>query len=182
MRADRLLKMMLLLQKNKQMRAEDLAQTLEVSLSTIYRDIDALSVAGIPVYTQPGTNGGIFMDEGFRTSLTDLSQNQILALFVANNAHALTDIGLADTAEVALLKLFNTLPTSDQDEVRRTQQRLYIDASNWLGVRDISAILEIIQQAIWADQRLQFMYQSNKTAPYSVTIDAYALVSKANHW
>ena len=88
-----MLRMTFLLQKHKQMTAQDLADELEVSLSTIYRDIDALGIAGIPVYTQPGTNGGIFIEEGFRATLTDLSQAQILSLFLAINAKSLADIG-----------------------------------------------------------------------------------------
>jgi len=182
MRADRLLRMMFLLQKNKQMRAQDLSKELEVSLSTIYRDIDALSIAGIPVYTQPGTNGGIFIEEGFRASLTDLSQNQILALFLAINEKSLADIGMGNTTKDALLKIFNTLPTSHQNEVRRTQQRFYIDPEGWFNVGDTSHHLDIIQHAVWQDQQLQIVYQSYEKTPYDLTIDAYALVSKAYKW
>jgi predicted DNA-binding transcriptional regulator YafY len=182
MRADRLLRMMLLLQKNKQMRAQDLSAELEVSLSTIYRDIDALNIAGIPVYTQPGTNGGIFIEEGFRASLTDLSQSQIISLFIAINAKSLADIGMEGTTKDALLKVFNTLPTSHQDEVRRTQQRLYIDPEGWFNSEDTSHHLDVIQQAIWQDQRLQLVYQSHEKTPYEVILDAYALVSKAYNW
>jgi predicted DNA-binding transcriptional regulator YafY len=133
MRADRLLRMMLLLQKHKQMRAQDLSAELEVSLSTIYRDIDALGIAGIPVYTQPGTNGGIFIEDGFRASLTDLSPQQIMSLFLAINAKSLAVIGMEETTKDALLKIFNTLPTVHQDEIRHTQQRLYIDSESWFG-------------------------------------------------
>ncbi|MDJ0757544.1 MAG: WYL domain-containing protein [Ardenticatenaceae bacterium] len=182
MRADRLLRMMLLLQKNKQMRAQDLSAELEVSLSTIYRDIDALSIAGIPVYTQPGTNGGIFIDEGFRTSLTDLSQSQIMSLFLAINAKTLADIGMEELTKDALLKLFSTLPTSHQNEVRRAQQRLYIDPEGWIDAEDTSHHLDLIQQAVWQDQRLQLVYQPFDRTPYDLKIDAYALVSKAYHW
>lgn len=182
MRADRLLSMMLLLQKNTQMRAQDLAEELEVSLSTIYRDIDALSVAGIPVYAQPGTSGGIFLDEGFRVPLTDLSQNQILSLFLGINAKSLADIGLEGTTRDALLKVFHTLPLSEQDEVRRTQQRFYIDPEGWFNFGDTSNHLEVIQQAVWHDARLELVYQSYHAEPSDLIVDAYALVSKAYKW
>lgn len=184
MRADRLLTMMLLLQKNKRMTAQDLAEELEVSLSTIYRDINALSVAGIPVYAQPGTNGGVFIEEGFRASLTDLSQNQILALFMAinTNAKSLADIGMEQTTKLALLKVFNTLPLSHQHEVRRTQQRFYIDSDGWFNLGDESQYLDVIQHAVWQDQQLELVYQSYDTSPYELIVDAYALVSKADKW
>ncbi|MEL6408692.1 MAG: WYL domain-containing protein [Chloroflexota bacterium] len=174
--------MILLLQKNKHMRAQDLSAELEVSLSTIYRDIDALSIAGIPVYTQPGTQGGIFIDEGFRTSLSDLSQNQILSLFLAVDAKSLFDIGMEESTENALLKLFNTLPVSHQQAVERIQERLYIDSESWFDGETTSPYLEVIQQAVWQDQRLQLLYQSYEMSPKHITIDAYALVSKAYGW
>ena len=182
MRADRLLRMMLLLQKNKQMRAQDLSEELEVSLSTIYRDIDALSIAGIPVYAQPGTNGGIFIEEGFRASLTDLSQNQILSLFLSINTKSLADIGMEQTTKDALLKVFNTLPESYQSELRRTEQRLYIDSEGWFNSGDTSHYLDMIQQAVWQDQRLQLVYQSYENKPHDLKVDAYALVSKTDKW
>jgi predicted DNA-binding transcriptional regulator YafY len=182
MRADRLLRMMLLLQKHKQMRAQDLSAELEVSLSTIYRDIDALSIAGIPVYTQPGTNGGIFIEDGFRASLTDLSPQQIMSLFLAINAKSLAVIGMEETTKDALLKIFNTLPTVHQDEIRHTQQRLYIDSESWFGSENTPQHLDVIQKAVWRDQRIKLVYQSYEKVPYELSVDAYALVSKAYHW
>jgi predicted DNA-binding transcriptional regulator YafY len=62
MRADRLLSMLLLLQSHERMTAELLADKLDVSKRTVYRDIDALCYSGIPIYTQPGTQGGVFLD------------------------------------------------------------------------------------------------------------------------
>lgn len=182
MRADRLLRMILLLQQNKHMRAEDLSKELEVSLSTIYRDIDALSIAGIPVYTQPGTNGGIFIEEGFRTSLTNLSQNQILSLFLAVDVKSLADIGMEQTTRDAMLKVFNILPVSHQKEVQRIQQRMYIDSEGWFSDEMISPYLENIQEAVWQDRKLQLLYQSYGKTPENLMIDAYALVSKAYRW
>lgn len=91
MRADRLLSLMLLLQANRRMTAQDLAAQLEVSERTIYRDIEALGSAGIPVYTQVGTHGGVFMDENYRISLTGLSKSEIQSLFVATEAGPLED-------------------------------------------------------------------------------------------
>lgn len=182
MRADRLLRMILLLQQNKHMRAEDLSEKLEVSLSTIYRDIDALSITGIPVYTQPGTNGGIFIEEGFRTSLTNLSQNQILSLFLAVDLKSLADIGMEQATRDAMLKVFNILPASHQKEVQRIQQRMYIDSEGWFSDDNISPYLEDVQEAVWQDRKLQLLYQSYVKTPRKLIIDAYALVSKAYRW
>jgi predicted DNA-binding transcriptional regulator YafY len=72
MRADRLISIMLLLHARGRLTAQKLAQHLEVSERTIYRDVDALSAAGVPVYVQPGVNGGIFLDENYRISISGI--------------------------------------------------------------------------------------------------------------
>src|SRR5512142_3343844 len=105
MRADRLLALMLLLQTRGKMTAQDLAEELDVSRRTILRDVDALSFAGIPVYSEGGHGGGIALDEHYRTTLTGLNTLEVQSLFVANNDRVLQDVGLGDAAEHLLLKL-----------------------------------------------------------------------------
>src|SRR5215471_7515941 len=105
MRADRLLSLMFLLQSKGRMTAQKLAEQLEVSERTIYRDIDALGIAVVPVYVQPGANGGIFLDEQYRLSLTGLNRDEVQALFVGSNTGPLADLGLDRDGGATLLKL-----------------------------------------------------------------------------
>ena len=107
MRADRLLAMMLLLQTRGKLTARELAEELEVSRRTILRDIDALSIAGVPIYTEGGHGGGIALDENYRTRLTGLHTPEVQALFVANNSTVLRDVGL-DNAAQWLQRVFTT--------------------------------------------------------------------------
>ncbi|MBZ0289187.1 MAG: HTH domain-containing protein, partial [Anaerolineae bacterium] len=93
MRADRLLSLVLLLQTRGKMTAENLAQELGVSRRTILRDIDALSFAGIPIYTDGGHGGGVALDEQYRTSLTGLRESEAHTLFIASNHKLLEDVG-----------------------------------------------------------------------------------------
>jgi predicted DNA-binding transcriptional regulator YafY len=182
MRADRLLSMMLMLHAKGRMTAQDLAGNLEVSERTIYRDIEALSMAGVPVYTQTGTNGGIYLDEHYRISLTGLSASEVKSLFLANASQPLADLGLGAAVEETLLKLFAALPSRQQDEAQRMQQRFYIDAANWFQIVEASSFLPVLEQAVWESRRLRVRYQPIKGRYDELLLEAYALVAKVNIW
>lgn len=180
MRADRLLSLMLLLQTRGRQTALELSEQLEVSLRTVYRDLDALSSAGIPVYTQSGPNGGVFLDEHYRVSLNGLSREDVRALFLSSAAGPLKDIGLGKSD--MLLKLFAALPSAHRAEVERLRQRLYIDPANWFQVVEPQPFLPPLQQAVWEDRLVQVRYQPVEGQVIERTLEAYGLVAKANIW
>lgn len=182
MRADRLITLMLALQAERQVTAEVLAKRLEVSERTIYRDVEALSSAGIPIYTQPGTNGGIFLDEHYRVSLAGFSLSELRTLFVVNDGGPLADLGLAQVAEATVLKLFAALPSIHKQEVRRLRQRFYIDSVGWFDTGEIPVTLSLLQQAVEEDRRVSIVYQNFAGEVNEQLLDAYALVAKANVW
>lgn len=180
MRADRLLSLMLLLQTKGRQTALDLSEQLEVSLRTIYRDLDALSGAGIPVYTQSGPNGGVFLDEHYRVSLNGLSREDVQALFLISEAGPLKDIGLGKSD--TLLKLFAALPSVHRDEVERLRQRLYIDPANWFQMPETLPFLPLLQRAVWEDRLVRICYQPVEGGRIDRMVEAYGLVAKANIW
>ncbi|HEX2623231.1 MAG TPA: YafY family protein [Phototrophicaceae bacterium] len=184
MRADRLISLMLLLNARGRMTAQKLAVHLEVSERTIYRDIDALNTAGIPIYVQPGVNGGIFLDESYRISLTGLNRNEVQALFVSGQGRPLADLGLDSAGEATLLKLFAALPSAHQAEVERLRSRFYIDPANWFQVleKSVLALLPTLQQAVWEDRAVMIRYQVIEGEWFEGAVNAYALVAKANVW
>jgi predicted DNA-binding transcriptional regulator YafY len=182
MRADRLLSLILLLHARGRMTAEDLAQHLEVSERTIYRDLDALSTAGIPVYTQSGTNGGVFLDENYRLSLTGLSRSEVRSLFVSNDVGPLKDLGLGKAVEDTLLKIFAALPNAHRSEVEQMRQRFHIDPANWFQIVEPTPFLTLLQQAVWEDRQVHITYRPVEGGIGERIIDAYALVAKANIW
>src|SRR5690606_24676412 len=111
MRADRLLSILLLLQTHERLTARELAARLEVSERTIHRDMEALSMAGVPVAAERGAGGGWYLAADYETNLTGLNPPEIQALFLANPEKLLADLGLRQAAEAALIKLLAALPT-----------------------------------------------------------------------
>ncbi len=182
MRADRLLAMILLLHARGHSTAEQLASELAVSERTIYRDIDALSIAGVPIYTQSGPNGGVFLDESYRLPLDAIAPNEVQALLLAADSAPLTELGLSKAAEGLLLRLLAALPTQQQHQVQQARHRFYIDPVGWFQVVEPSPFWADVQQAVWEDWRISIRYQSVEKTIQEHTVDAYGLVSKANKW
>ena len=182
MRADRLVSLMLMLHKQGSMTARNLADALEVSIRTIYRDIQALSVAGVPIYARSGTNGGVYLDEHYRVSLTGFSREEVQSLFIASDTGPLKDLGLEKAVEGTLLKLFASLPSVHRDEVERFRKRFYIDPANWFQFHEVSPFWEILQQAVSEDRKVEAVYQPVEGHSEPRVIEAYGLVAKATVW
>ena len=104
MKSDRLISLLLLLQSAQRRTARELAARLEVSERTIYRDVDALSASGVPVYTERGPEGGIALADGYRNALTHFAEDEVRALFISGSA-ILSDLGLGANLDRALEKL-----------------------------------------------------------------------------
>jgi predicted DNA-binding transcriptional regulator YafY len=182
MRADRLLSILMLLQTKGRMTAHDLADQLEVSERTIYRDLEALSMAGIPVYTERGPGGGCSLVDGYQTRLTGLNEAEIRALFLLNIAGPLADLGLARALDDAMLKLTAALPATSREYAELVRQRFHLDTTWWYHTDDATPWLQTIQEALWQDQKLRLFYHEDDGVWSERLIDPYGLVSKARVW
>ncbi|MFI1729976.1 helix-turn-helix transcriptional regulator [Streptomyces acidicola] len=183
MKADRLLSILLLLQTRGRVPAHELAERLEVSVRTIYRDVEALSASGVPVYAERGRHGGIELLAGFRTDVTGLTADESRALFVlaAQGAHAA--LGLDEALGSALRKVMAALPAPHRPAAEVTSRRVLVDASRWKGGPRQAVDLEALQDAVFADRRLRLSYRhSGAREPSTYTVDPYGLVSKAGVW
>jgi predicted DNA-binding transcriptional regulator YafY len=182
MRADRLLSIVLLLQTRGRLTAGELAKTLGVSERTIYRDLDALDSAGIPIFTERGPGGGCMLVEGYRTSLTGLSENEIRTLFMSGVPGPLADLGLDDVLEDALLKLLAALPSVYRGNAEQVRQRILLDAAGWFQPTEPVPYLATLQDAVWQDRYVRIVYRRGDGEQIERTLAAYALVAKASIW
>ncbi|WP_344108888.1 YafY family protein [Nocardiopsis rhodophaea] len=183
MKADRLLSILLLLQTRRSVTATELAERLEVSPRTIYRDVDALSAAGVPVYAERGRNGGIALLPGFRTDVTGLTSDEARALFVlaAQGAHAA--LGLDGALGSALRKVMAALPAPHRPAAELTSRRILVDSDRWMRGPRRAVDLDTLHTAVFADRRLRLRYRhSGETRPRTYTVDPYGLVAKAGVW
>jgi predicted DNA-binding transcriptional regulator YafY len=182
MRADRLLSLLMLLQTRGRMTARELAERLEVSERTIYRDLEALSAAGIPVYTERGPGGGCALLDGYAFQSPGLTEAEVRALFLSTAPAPLIDLSLKAALEKALLKLLAVLPASARQEAERARQRFHLDPAGWHPPDGASPHLEALQQAIWNDRRLLITWDTAWTAAGEERVDPYGLVLKAGDW
>jgi predicted DNA-binding transcriptional regulator YafY len=182
MRADRLLALLMLLQSRGQLTAGELSRELEVCERTIYRDIDALSAAGVPVYAERGPAGGYALLDSYRTDLTGLTQGELRALFLLSIPDALDDLGLGDDLAAALRKLSAALPQARRTEEAQVRQRFYLDASPGGAAHPANPNLQTLQQAAWDDERVDVTYRLASGTAIKRRIDVYGLVAKDGAW
>lgn len=181
MKSDRLVSLLLLLQSEQRRTARDLASRLEVSERTIYRDVDALSASGVPVYTERGSEGGIALAEGYRQALMHFGEDEVRALFISGSA-ILTDLGLGANMDRALDKLRGAFSDVQRKAAEKARGRIHIDQRRWYQSDPPVERLSLVRRAVWDDRRLEITYEDRKRATTTRSLDPYGLVSKAGVW
>lgn len=182
MRADRLLSIMMTLQARGRVTAQELSEKLEVSERTIYRDLDSLSAAGVPVYADRGPGGGFALMEGYRSGLTALNDDEARALIVASIPGPLADLGMDKPLEDALLKLLATLPHARSEAVHRLRSLVHLDSSPWFTRQDETPHLPTAQRAVFESRRLEMIYRTDAGEVNHRIIEPYGLVAKSDIW
>ena len=182
MRADRLLSILLLLQARGRMTAADLAAELECCQRTIYRDIDALSASGVPVFGETGPGGGFALLDRYRTTLTGLTTDEVRALFMLSIPEPLARLGVDKHLRAAMRKLAASLPDARRADEQRVRQRFLLDATWWLEDDDRVPHMQLLQEAVWHDRTLLVTYRAPVVGDMTALIEPYGLVAKAGLW
>lgn len=183
MHSGRLVSLLLLLQNRGRMTAAELAAELEVSVRTVYRDVEALSAAGVPMYGDPGHGGGYALVDGYRTRLTGLTAAEAEALFLAGLPGPAAALGLGSVLTAAELKLEAALPAELRQQARRIRERFHLDAPGWYREEDEAPYLPAVASAVWERRAVRVRYR-RWYAPETVErrLEPYGIVLKAGRW
>ncbi len=180
MKLDRLISILVILLRKERVQAKELAEMFEVSTRTILRDVDAINLAGIPIVTYQGINGGIGIAEGYRLDKSVLTNEDIAAIITTLKGMSKT---LPNTKhEVLMEKLKNVLPVSQLEILNTKVNQLVIDLSPWGGNDCLKEKLALIRQAIENTKKIEFSYidlHGNRTKR---KVEPYSLVLKGQKW
>lgn len=183
MRLHRLIAILLLVESRGKMKAKDLAEALETSVRSIYRDIDVLAEAGIPLLSTPGPNGGISLMEGYTVNLNQLHGEDVINLYLTGmgiTAGSHTHSGLK--LKTTLLKLEKTLPASYKTDIQKAQRRFHFDDTPWWTERLEIPCLELIRTAVWRSHKLWIEYHKINGVITTRKLQPYGLVVKKEEW
>ena len=181
MRADRLVAILLLLQQREQVTASEVALELEVSERTARRDLDALAMAGVPVYSVQGRGGGWRLVGGARTDLSGLSASEVRALFVI--------AGPASTAtpavKAALRKLVRALPEPFREQAEAAATSVVVDPGPW-GSSQLESrpprFLDDVQEAVIRGVQVRLGYVDRNGSETERTVHPLGIVAKGPTW
>jgi predicted DNA-binding transcriptional regulator YafY len=179
-RADRLVWLALLLQARGQMSARALAAELEVSPRTVYRDLAALSAAGVPVITEPGPGGGCRLLDGYRFPLRGLSAEEAEALLVLGVPAVLAELGLGDALSAAHRKIS---VTAGAGAGSRGPALVHLDMPRWFHGKEEVPHLRTLAEALRQQRRVRIGYRrGGGGAGTTRVVDPFGLVNKAGVW
>ncbi len=144
--------------------------------------MDALSGTGIPVFAERGKNGGWFLLENYRVSLTGLKEAEIRALFVSPSSQLLDDLGLTRTSEEARNKLIASLPAVYRQNAKDVWNRIHVDTSTWRKQQEKLVTFDVLKKAIWQDNKLSIAYERADGSTSTGIVGPLGLVAKGSRW
>ncbi|QMV41524.1 helix-turn-helix transcriptional regulator [Cohnella cholangitidis] len=180
MKVDRLVSIIMILLDKKRIGAQELAGMFEVSPRTIYRDIDTINMAGIPVRSTSGVGGGFEIMQKFKIDSKVFSTADLSAILIGLSS--LSNMIRGDELVNALAKVKSFIPADRAKDIEFKANQIYIDLSSWMGNRNIQPYLEIIKTALQESKLLSFEYADRYGSKTTRIAEPYQLVLKSSHW
>ena len=180
MKVDRLISIIMILLDKKRIGAQELADMFEVSPRTIYRDIDTINMAGIPVRSTSGVGGGFEIMQQYKIDKKVFSTADLSAILMGLSS--LSNMIRGDELVNALAKVKSFIPADRAKDIELKANQINIDLSPWMGNRNIQPYLEIIKTALQESKLLSFEYADRYGNKTSRTAEPYQLVLKSSHW
>ena len=180
MRVDRLVSLIMILLEKERVGAQELAEMFEVSPRTIYRDMDTINMAGIPVCSTSGVGGGFEIMREYKLDKRVFSTADLSAILMGLSN--LSSVMRGDELVNALAKVKSFVPAAQANDIALKANQLHIDLSPWMGNQNIQPYVEMIKTALQESRLLSFEYADrfgNKTVR---TVEPYQIVLKGSHW
>src|SRR5712692_99338 len=168
----------LLLQRRGRTTAGELANRLEVSVRTIYRDVEALQASGVPIYSEPGRNGGVRLLEGYRTDLSGLSLGEAELVPLLGLRDALTGLGFGTSVAQTEAKVLSALPDAQRERAEHFRRKIHVDLTAWWHGAEVVEHLETLTEAAFSGQRVRVRYRRGDGKVVARTLDPLGLVLK----
>ncbi|TAL38661.1 MAG: YafY family transcriptional regulator [Spirochaetes bacterium] len=180
MKLDRLFAIVMLIVNRKRVSAEELARYFEVSVRTIYRDIDAINLAGIPIVAYPGKNGGFGIMESFKFDRHVLTPDEIFSIVTALKGVGASVAGkrARDTAE----KLTTLLPPDERTRLKKREETIIIDSSPWMYPAHLKKRADEILRAIEECRVVGMSYVDGRGTTAKRAVEPMTLVLKGTVW
>lgn len=180
MKVDRLVSIIMILLDKERISAQELADRFEVSLRTIYRDIDAINLSGIPIRSSPGVGGGFEIMPDYKLDHKVFSSADLSAIVMGLSS--LSSMVQGEELIHALAKIRSLMPADRAKDIELKASQIQIDLSPWMGNGNISPYLEQIKTAIQECRLLSFSYRDRYGNQTARTAEPYQLVLKSSHW
>lgn len=180
MKIDRLLAIIMVLINKRRVQAKELADMFDVSVRTIYRDIEAINQSGIPIVTYQGTNGGIGITDGYKLDKNVLTNNEMESVIVALKSMASSYHGLNTLSVIEKIK--GIISDKESEDFKARTESIFIDFSPWGNDSRLKQEVETLKSAIHASQMVSFIYCNAKGEEKRREVEPHTLVLKGQKW
>lgn len=180
MKVDRLVSIIMILLDKQRIGAQELASQFEVSLRTIYRDVEAINRVGVPIRSTPGVGGGFEIMQGYKVDKKVFSASDLSSILMGLSS--LSNMVRGDELVHALAKVKSFIPAEKTKDITVKANQIFIDLSPWMGNRNMQPYLELIRTALQENKLVSFEYVDHHSNRTSRIAEPYQLVLKNSHW